>query len=291
MSRRRRRSRDSGVRRALMITAMAVLPLSGIGALGWGLTTQLDKVSYDKVTYCYPQDGQHQSAFFLDASFTSGTSGQQDRDLASELMRTFDGLPPNGRLRVFSTAKGVASSTGIPVVDMCAPPATPEEQARIGADEETRPRLIRIKGVARAAFASKVQAHLAVIKDEAKGAIDSPVLEQIRAISRFPFEAPLKHLVVFTDGIQNSDLRQFCRVKGHLPSFAKFAKQPDYELVKPRSLDGVRVDILLVENSRLPSSIYPFCTNREIRTWWPEFFKAAGANVEPLTRIRFGGVG
>lgn len=245
--------------------------------------------SFNPGTACYPKLVSHEAAVFVDFSFTAGTSAAQDRSLRTGLMRAYDALPPNGRLSIFTTARDTSATLATPVLVVCRPPAKPAEQALIGTPAKPPAYLQRVSKEARAAYMKQVEQLLADAKSQEKRAYDSPILEQLRAISEFPFSAPLQRLYSYSDGLENTTGTQFCAVKGHLPPFGRFKKTDLYGRIKPAgSFTGAAVQFWMVETARLPSRQLPYCTAEELRKWWEAYFKAAGAASVDLIPLRYG---
>lgn len=284
----RRRSAPGISARAIKIGALMALPIlvAGAGALLMGEAMKEPRIGED---FCYAHNGTRaNAAFFIDASFTGDTSEAQDRDLRRALFDSYDTLPANGRLSVFTTAHASVGSLPVPVLSVCRPPATEPEQAALGLGSKTAPYLAHQSQEARNAFESKVAALLVQFKDADQIAKDSPILEQLQGISRFRFDGNLTALSIYTDGLQNSESFQFCQRQGHMPPFALFAQKPGYRFLKPDSFEGVRVNVLLAELGPLPAPQLPFCTLDEVRAFWPDYFKANGAASVQLARLRYG---
>jgi hypothetical protein len=221
----KRKRRGGSSRKAPLIAGIIGVPVLAVTAGWFALDGIMDQKKIDPVTFCYEENNQYQAAFFADVSFTHSTSKAQDRDFQNALLRARAALPPNGRLSIFTTARYAGSTLVEPVFTICRPPSTPEGMARIGAPDKPTPYLKRQAKDAEAAYRAMAARILIDAKDKAKTALDSPILEQIQAISRYVFKGPLRLFYVFTDGIQISELAQFCRTKGHLPPFKSFIKK------------------------------------------------------------------
>ena len=284
---RSRKGRSAPGKRFGLICAMVLLPLFVLGAGFYGLNAKLTQKQMDPLTACYAQEDQAQSAVFIDFSLTHQTSTAQNRDLKTALIRAYEALPPNGKLSIFTTAQDSVATLTEPILSLCSPPATPAEQAALGAPDKPQPFLKRRAQEAKVQYEAHIAQLMEDAKDKSKVAKDSPILEQIQAISRYQFSGPLTSFYVFTDGVQNSEVAQFCAVKNHLPPFAVFERGPVYQVIKPDPFTDVRVEFLLIEGGALPSPSLPFCTHGELQAFWPAFFEASGATVR-LTRLRYG---
>ena len=71
-----------------------------------------------------------------------------------------------------------------------------------------------------------------------------------------------------------------------MPSYAEFEKRAAYQAVKPDPFRGTTVSMLLVESVELPQKGLEFCSNAEMRAWWPDYFKGNGAVGVEVTRLR-----
>ncbi|MEO0995411.1 MAG: hypothetical protein AAFX62_16605 [Pseudomonadota bacterium] len=289
MARNHRSSRRRGgtsYGRLLGILMLVLMPALMLGAGGYGLHSYMQIERMD-AGFCYARQTQAQTAIFLDYSVNKDLSGAQRRDLVTALERAYDASPPNGRLMVFTTARDSSSSIAKPVFKMCRPAKTATEQEAIGAPAKTGPNLSHIAEEARMRFRDQVAQILADTTDGAKAALESPILEQVQAISRYAgFRGQERSLVWLSDGIQNSEIAKFCAVKGDMPSADRFMRRPDYAVVAPESFEGTDVTLLLVESAALPQPGLAHCTHAEMRTWWPDWFRAHGAERVRLERLR-----
>ena len=281
---RSRRGADGN--RLFKFAALALMLVLVLGAGGYGLS-EYSKIEQISADYCYMREDQVQAAVFLDYSVNDNLSGAQRRDLVTALERAYAQLPPNGRVMIFTTARDTGASIARPVFQLCRPAATPGEQDSIGAPAKPAPNLRRIAGEAKAEFNAEIARILSDTQDSEKAAQESPILEQVRAISRYPgFQGPERRFVWLSDGLQNSEFARFGAVKGDMPSVAKFTRRPDYDVIRPDSLAGVDVTLLLVESITLPQPGLEFVTHSEMYRWWPEFFRVNGAASVRLERLR-----
>ena len=283
----RGRKKGGTFKKLLVGTAIALIPLSVLGGGGY---LAIQEAGKEKITadYCFPRPDQYTAAFFVDFSHTQDTSNSQRRDLINGLHQLYDRLPPNGQLAVFTTARGGAATVNRPEFVVCKPPMTNAELERIGAPTNSKMYLERQSEEARAEFNRRVDDLVARSVQTDQQAGYSPILEQVRGISRYDFGAPLSHLTIYTDGISNSPIARFCAVQGHLPRFEKFAQRPDYAQIAPDSFGGAEIDILLVEAFKLPSNGLEFCTHQELRDFWIHLFEANGAGSVRLTPLVYG---
>ncbi len=240
-------------------------------------------------TNCYLDPQQHQSAALVDFSFTALTSKRQQKDLATALVKAYDAMPANGKLSVFTTARSSAGGDiAVPDFTICRPAETREEQRLVAGYADSLQVISRQIAESRKKFEQHVAHIVKLFQDESKAALDSPILESIQSNSRQYEQSGLEHLMVYSDGIQNSDVLQFCLSKGHLPPFQRFVQLAQYDVIKPANFTGTQVDMLLVESFRLPTGSYKHYTNAELRAFYPAYFEGHGASVQ-LTRVRYGG--
>ncbi|WP_155802627.1 hypothetical protein [Ponticaulis koreensis] len=282
------RRRTGKTNRIMKLTILAALPLVTVSGLATGVSHMMSIPQMDDA-FCYAQSEQAETAIFIDNSVTPGLSSPQFRDFQTAFMNAWEAAPPNTRFSVFSTGRSVAGSIARPAFEFCKPASTPAEQDAFGGPDKPAPMLSRIYDDATAHFEGTVHELISSSHDPDMQAVDSPILEQLQAISRYSgFQGPDRRLLVFTDGIQNTETARFCAVAGDMPSFETFEQQQRYTFVRPDSLDGSAVDILLIEGLITPNSL-PYCSEAELRTWWPDYFRANGARTVQLTRLRTNG--
>lgn len=266
--------------------ASVVAPVILLGAGAVAMLTYTGEETPDAFG-CYARPDQHKTAVFIDNSLRQ-LSKAQLRDYSTALTRAYEMAPANARISIFTTASDRNGSLANPVFTMCKPASTPMEQATIGAPEKPAPYLIREAKKAATRYHEAVKSELLTVQDKTKLASDSPILEQLRAISMSAdFTSQNRSLWVISDGISNSETARFCVVKGALPSFTTFMQRADYvDYIQPRSFAGTNVTLLLVEHGPLPTKGLPFCSTREIRDFWVHYFKKNHADSVELTPLR-----
>lgn len=284
---RRRGNKGGFLKTALLGSAIALVPTGVLGIGGYFAYHEINKEQID-ANYCFPREDQYVAAFFVDFSHTQETSDSQRRDLINALQERFKHLPPNGQLAVFTTARGGIATLNKPEFVLCKPATNNAELAEIEAPTSSKVRLLRQFDEAKEAFEARVDDLLARSVRSEEQAGYSPILEQMRGISRYDFGAPLSHITIYTDGINNSPAAKFCAVKGHLPSFERFVERPDFRQIAPNDFGGAEVDILLVEAFKLPSPGLDFCTHQELRDFWTSYFEGNGARSVRLTPLNYG---
>lgn len=278
-----RGERGSGA--ALKIVAAAVMSVAALGGLSFAGYQYASKEHIDEYG-CYAREDQHQSVIFIDNSLTH-QSGSQLRDYMIGAMAAYRKVPANGRISIVTSARDIHANLTAPVFVMCKPAKTEREQKALGIPVDGQ--LVRRRNAdeAQTAFKKAIKARIEETKNGDKLARNSPILEQLRAISRAPwFQGRARSLLAITDGIQATRVAEFCAKRGHMPSFDKFARKPGYQWVKPDSFGGTDVMVLMVEIGKLPNSHQPYCSGfAEVRSWWRDYFVANGADhvsVEPL---------
>lgn len=279
---RSRRKNNSGT---LLITAIAALVIAIVGGLVYLGIEYIDANHPDEFG-CYEQTDQHQTAILVDYSLI-GQSETQFRDYAIGALADYDRTPANGRVHIAVSARDVHSNLLQPVFTICKPATTKTEQLALGIPADGK--LVRERKAVetRDAFIAKMDEVIAGARDQDKRAKNSPLLELVRALSRAPwFQGSSRRASIIMDGIQNNRVAQFCAAKGHMPSFANFAKKPEYRRIKPDSFVGTDVTVLMVEIGVLPNKDQPYCSGlEEVRQWWENYFLDNGADnvaIEPL---------
>lgn len=267
------------------------IPLVMIGVFVMAFQQYINRDSFGPdENYCYVREDQNQSAIFIDNSITQHSDSQL-RDIRTALTDSFHEAEPNTSLLVFTTASDTNGSIARPVFTICKPPTTPAELEAINAPSKTAPFLERQYNEAADKYSKAVDQILLDVQNPELAAKDSPILEQIRAISKYSgFHGQNRGFIIITDGIQNSSLARFGVVKNAMPPFAGFKDRLDYEMsIQPRSLDGVEVRLLLIEFGKLPSISLPYVTNNEIKVWYYDYFKGNGAASVDITSLRYWG--
>lgn len=288
-----RRNRSAGRRKSKgmslkKVAALAALPAAAIIGGGTLLAVEMRRERMNE-QYCFARADQPVHAIAIDASFTAQSSSQQLRDYATAIERAYEDAEPNTRIEFFSTGRHVSGSIARPIASICKPAASADELEALGAPGQTDPRQQQIAGEARAEYEALSARVLDDLQNEDLAAEDSPVLELLQGISRYPeFEGLNRRLTLITDGIQNSEIARFCMVEGDMPPYERFAQRREFDYVRPDPFTGTRVEVLLVESGTLPSPQLPYCSNNEMRDWWPAYFRDNGAGPVGLTRLRYG---
>ena len=282
---RNRRGKNNNLPKILMMgSALCAIIIFG----GATLTHQMGLEKIDD-NYCYDRTTQHQTAILIDNSVGHDVSSDQLRDYNTAFQNAWNIAPPNSEFLIFTTASDVGGSIANPIERICKPAQTPFEAETLGTPKQTPPIMKRQYEEAYSAYQNVIESVVTDVTDSSKRARNSPLLEQVQAVSRYAwFNKPSRSFYFITDGTQNSDIARFCAVAGDMPSFSKLETLAKYDFVKPDSFTGVNVEIVLIESATLPQFGLEHCTNDEMRRWWPDYFKGNGANDVRLTRLLFG---
>lgn len=265
-----------------LLTSIVALTLGGGG---FAANTYMSKERPDQFG-CYSRPGQNQVAIWLDASLIH-QSVAQIRDYERGFEQAYDQAPANAQIMIFSTARDIAGTLIEPIFTICKPAATISELDTLGLPSKTAPMLVREAIEARDRYVSAMGDAIAVSQDPTLQAGDSPILEQLRSLSwHTEFQGRNRSLTIITDGIQNSEVAQFCAVAGHMPSFATFSGRPHYAELEPEPFTGMAVTVLLIESIQLPAPGLLHCSTTEMRTWWRDYFEGNGAESVHLTPVR-----
>ena len=236
--------------------------------------------------YCVKRDDQHITAIFIDNSLKY-QSEAQFRDYQRSIEHAWYELPANGKLFIFTTARGDDGALAKPVISICKPARNQSEQEILGLKEKPLAYLKNQKKKAKSIFDQAVRNIIIAAKSDDKRAKDSLILEQIRSISMHRDFKNTKSgsLYFISDGIQNSEIARFCTIKNQMPPFKNFVKRDDYTLrIKPKSFANIDVQIMLLDMHL----ILNFCNNTEIQRWWLDYFKENNAKSVTLNPIRKG---
>jgi len=261
----------------------------GIIGLGYmGLQTY-GKASAD-VYGCYDDAPQRSTFVIVDAS-TPRFNAEQARSLRSYFDQLYAGLAFNERLSFFTSEGDQIASVARPRFSLCGQAKTPDQLEAINAPggEAGYLRKQRERLYAKV-LAPELDALLAQNVPSARTQnYQSPVLELIADLSRLPAMRPGSRLIIVSDMLQNSDSARFCRRRGDMPRFSVFRKRPIFERIKPSSLDGVDVEVLLIQRYGYGQPGMEFCRDEEeLRAFWRDYFIAAGVSSPSFVRIRLG---
>ena len=192
-----------------------------LGGVGFAIVSGANEVRPD-VMGCY-ESAQPQGSTMLWWDVSMGWSASQERDIRAAVVRAWQTLPFNDRFAVITTNKATVGDLASGEIEICGPARSDADYARHGIDKPASSGFLANEADKR--FREIVDPVIDGIlaKTKATGALlalDSPLLEQMQAISRGPGfrdAGGRKRLILFTDGIQNTEIARFCDVKGDLP--------------------------------------------------------------------------
>ncbi|MCU7805673.1 MAG: hypothetical protein KZQ96_21005 [Candidatus Thiodiazotropha sp. (ex Lucinoma borealis)] len=240
---------------------------------------------------CFDGLEQTQTIVWVDASAPRWNEAQF-RSLRRYFDQLYLNLGFNERLSVYSSEGDRVSSILQPGFSVCGQASRPEQLEAINAQggqpgylKKQRQRLYDN------VLAPEVDALLAIEPDEARRQLyQSPILEQLAGLSRQGRLKPGTRLIIISDLIQNSESGQFCRSQNHMPRFAAFEQRRIYQQrLKPESLEGVEVEVLMIQRQGYGRAGLRYCRDEEeIKGFWRDYFKVNGVEELRFTRIRQG---
>lgn len=270
-----------------LVIGGTVAILSTMAGLGYAAFQAYGKPVSDRYG-CFDGISGKQTHVLIDASEPRFDANQQ-RALLRYFKQEYDRLGFGDRISVYTTEGDQQSSVLSPRFHICVPAREPDQLTAIGADagspgyvRKQRERLYEKR------FLPELQAVLADDPaDMRRQNTQSPIMEMVADLSRMPSVRPGDKVTLISDLIQNSpESAQFCRVQNDMPPFVLFAQRRIYQgRLKPRSLEGVSVDMLML----LRRAYGPFCRDEdEIRRFWIDYFHANGVKEPRVIRIRYG---
>ena len=282
----RRRTRKRLPRLATYASVLALC----IGGVTYAALQTIGKATPDRFG-CFGDAPQSKTAVLFDAS-----RPRFNEEQARSLRRYFDGLYEslgfNEELSVITTEGDQVGSVVRPRFHICGQATGPEQLEAVGAQtgqagylKKQRQRLYE------RVLAPELDALLATDPDTTRlQPHQSPILEMVADLSRSGRLSPGTRLIIVSDLIQNSDSVQFCRVKGAMPRFAVFERKPVYqERLKPGSLEGVQVEVLMLQRYGYGQGDMSYCRDEdELKTFWRDYLIANGVQGPRFVRIRMG---
>lgn len=276
----------------MKVIAASVALLACAAGGGLAALNTLDTRTADRYG-CFDGAAQRHTAALIDVS-EPRWNGEQARSIRRYLERLYDSLAFNERLSVYTSEEDVMASVAVPRFSVCGQARTPEELKAVNAEggsagyfQKQRERLYE------KVLAPELDALLSETPDDGRRQpFQSPILEMIADMSRTPTLGPGSRLVVISDLIQNSDSAQFCRVRGAMPPFSSFKGRSLYQRLKPRSLEGVEVEVLMVQRYGYGQGGLRYCySEEELRRFWHDYLVDNGVQSPTFIRIRHGGTG
>ncbi len=282
----RRRSQQQKNSNWLKSTVLAGGALSLIVAFGYRVISGSDQIQAD-AQGCYGTlDEQKATIVWWDVSTQWSVS--QTNDIKLAIKQAYKTLHFNETFSLITTDAQTVGDLTHATVRLCGGAKSSTDYARHNIDKTASPTFLKKQADKR--FMAQVKPAIEKVfqKTDEKGgilAVDSPLLEQFQALSRHPEmreSTGRKRLILITDGIQNSEIARFCRVKNALPSFQNFKNKAAFRRVKPHAMTGLSVSLYLV----LHPEHGPYCTEDELREFWEAYFKNSGAASFETYRLR-----
>ncbi len=270
----------------LGLGSVLMVSIAGVGYLG---VKASGKVSVDAYG-CFSNARQSQTVILVDVS-EPRFNGEQSRSLQRYFDQIYNALDFNERLSVITTAEDQIGSIPKPRFHVCGQAANAAQLEAVNAEGASAGFLARQKErLYEKNFAPAVSALISPNPDpDQRQRYQSPILEMIQSIRHFQPLRAGDRLIVISDLIQNSDSMQFCRVKNDMPSFSVFSKRPLYSRIKPESLEGIEVEVLMIQRQGYGQSGLAYCySEEEIRRFWKNYFVANGVGNPSFVRIRHG---
>jgi len=281
----RRKSRNNHLQ-IFTYSAVLVIFIAGFGYASFQSFGQKAPDHYG----CYNDVRQLQTLVLFDAS-EPRFNEEQARSIRRYLDQTYNSLSFNEKFSVYTSEKDVMGSVMKARFHVCGQASGPEQLERVNAGaaqagylEKQRERLYE------KILSPELDALLSATPDESrKQLFQSPILEMVSDLSRSTTLKEGGRLIIVSDLVQNSDSVKFCSVKNNMPSFTDFKQRRIYQRIKPRSLEGFDVEILMLQRQGYGLGDLRYCKNEEeIRQFWQDYLKANGVDNLNFIRIRQG---
>ncbi|MBV1928173.1 MAG: hypothetical protein KUG81_01500 [Gammaproteobacteria bacterium] len=283
----RRRSHNNNALKTIGLSSILAVGIGGLSYIAW---QSMGKETADEFG-CFDAAPQRQTVVLVDVSEPKFNE-EQTRSLSLYFSQLYNKLRFNERLSVITTAEDQIGSIPKPRFHACGQATNAAQLEAINADTATSGFLVRQKErLYEHQFAPTITEILSPNTDS-RQRYQSPILEMVQGIRRFHPLRPGDRLVIVSDLIQNSDSVQFCRTKNDMPPFSIFKKKPVYGRLKPKSLEGIDIEVLMIQRHGYGSSELSHCySEEELRRFWREYLIASGASDPSFVRIRHGIIG
>jgi hypothetical protein len=281
---RRRRSRRSN-RLVPVYAGVLGLCLAGVGAAVWQVQGKKAPDRYG----CFEGVGQDQTLVLVDAS-EPHFDAEQARSLTRYLRQLYDRLGFNERLSFFTSEGDQMASVARARFHVCGQASSPEQLEAVNAEGGSEGYLAKQRErLYERRLAPELEALFSATPDLSRRQLrKSPIMELVADLARSPAMKPGSRLVIVSDMIQNSDSAQFCRVKNDMPPFSLFSQRSAYQRLKPRSLEGVQVEVLMLQREDYGKEWLRYCySEEELRAFWRDYLVANGVRDPHFTRIRY----
>ena len=283
----RRRTKQNNTLKLLALAGVLILCIGGLvfAVLQVGSLRTPDKYG------CFSKIEVPVTAVLVDSSEPRWNE-QQGRALRIYLDTLFDELRFNERLEVYTTEGDQVSSIVKPRFHVCGQTTSSDELEADGAPSGNAGFLRKQKErLYHKVLAPELDALLTLNPDESRRQFyQSPILETIKAISRkLKFGDQLR---VISDLLQNSDSMQACRTFNELPPFSAFKKRAVYkQKLKPKSLEGVHVQVLMLQRYGYAQGELKYCTESELQDFISDYFIDNSVESFDFIHIREGYTG
>ena len=283
----RRRSRNNNVLKTVGLSSILAVGIGGLSYIAW---QSMGKATADEYG-CFDEAPQRQTVVLVDVSGPKFNE-EQTRSLFRYFNQLYSKLEFNERLSVVTTAEDQIGSVPKARFHVCGQATNPAQLKAINADAATSGYLVRQR---ERLYEHKFAPAMKEILSPNTGSrqrYQSPILEMVQGIRRFHPLRPGDRLVIASDLIQNSDTVQFCRTKNDMPPFSIFKKKSIYGRLKPESLEGIEVEVLMIQRHGYGTNDLSHCYSEdELRRFWRDYLIANGATDPSFVRVRHGIIG
>ena len=281
MSSRRKKSNERN-----NLIAGGVVLAAAVAAIGYVGVRSINVPVPDELG-CYAELDQRTTAVWIDPSGPR-FDADQIRSLKNYFLDKLD-IGFNERLDVYTSEKDVQTSIMQPRFSACGYARNGQELVDAGLEPVQlgylkRQREKQRKEILEPEFSAIFTAN----PDPSRlQEFQSPVLESFYGIAWNGLESG-DRLIAVTDLLQNTESGRFCTVQGDMPRFEAFKEREVYERLKPRSLEGVEVTVLMLIREGYGQAELPYCSSEEeLKTFFSAYFADNGASVE-FIRLRQG---
>ena len=277
---------------ALKLTGLSFALAIAIGGLGYATWQSMSKETADEFG-CFSTAHQRQTIVLVDVS-EPRFNEEQSRSLHRYFDQLYKGLGFNEKLSIITTGEDQIGSIPAPRIHVCGQATNATQLEEVNADGASEGFLAKQKErLNQKEYLPVINTILSPNSDQREQQLyQSPVMEMIQSIRRFQSLQAGDRLIIISDLIQNSDSVQFCRTQNDMPSFSEFVKRPIYARLKPDSLEGIEVEVLMLQRTGYGRSDYAFCrSEEELRRFWQDYLVSNGVTNPNFIRIRHGIVG
>jgi len=226
----------------------------------------------DPKTFCRTEGDRSRTVVILDV--TDPLTSVQQQTLKNRLQEVQESIGRFDRLDIF-----VIGETSEDLLRPVATACNPGDPSQV--DELTTGRKF-IAEKFRTLFAEPIEAVFQTAL-QAKPASQSPIMEAVQAASASTFDAEarnhgnvVKKLFVISDMMQNSPLLSMYQ---GIPSYSSVANRPEFRKASA-PLSGVDVEVITI-----PRATAAKITDRELATFWTDYFVSQGAKLSRWRNI------